>query len=353
MKVRPNLVLAICCLSVLVMSMDGTIVNVALPAIRKDLSASTAGLQWIVDVYTLVIATLLMLGGSIADRFGRRRTLQTGMIVFALTSGLCSVAPNVNALIACRALQAVGGCMLNPVAMSIITNVFLDPKERAKAIGAWGATAAVSMAFGPLLGGALTQSIGWRAIFWINIPIGAIAVVLAQLFVPESKAPRARKIDPVGQGLVLVALSSLTYAVIEGRRHGWFSPLITSLFALSFAAVVALVVYEPRQEEPMLDLRFFKSAPFSFAAITAVGAFGAFSGFGFLNALYLQEVRGLTAFQSGFYTMPIAIMSFVFAPISGRLLGTYGARLPLLLAGLCLGVGSLILTRVEATTPVV
>src|ERR1700761_6725766 len=170
-RVHPNLILAICCLSLLIVSMDATIVNVALPAIRRNFSATTSGLQWVVDAYTLVVSSVILLSGSLADRFGRRRTFQTGMAVFTTASVLCSLSPTLHALIAFRALQAIGGSMLNPVAMSIITNTFLDPKARAKAIGVWGAVLGISMVLGPLVGGTLTQASGWRSVFWINLPI--------------------------------------------------------------------------------------------------------------------------------------------------------------------------------------
>jgi len=349
--VRPNLVLAICCLSLLMVSMDATIVNVALPALRRDLGASTSGLQWVIDAYTMVVASLLMLSGSLADRFGRRRTFQLGMTVFTLASALCSAAPDLYSLIAFRVLQAGGASMLNPVAMSIITNTFVEPKARARAIGAWGAMVGISMALGPIVGGGLTQAIGWRAIFWINLPIGAAAIVLAQRFVPESKAPRARPFDPVGQLLVFTALASLTYAVIEGPNHGWNSPLIATLFATSAGAVLTLVVYEPRQRAPFLDLRFFGSVPFTSATVIAVCTFAAFSGFLFLNALYLQEVRGMPAFQTGLYTLPLALMMMTCSPISGRLIGRYGSRPSLLLGGTAMAISALLLSRLDGTTP--
>ncbi|HET9625148.1 MAG TPA: DHA2 family efflux MFS transporter permease subunit [Kofleriaceae bacterium] len=349
--VRPNLVLGICCLSLLMVSMDATIVNVALPAIRGDLASTTSGLQWVIDSYTLVVASLLMLAGSLADRFGRRRTFQTGMAVFTAASVLCSLAPGLPSLIAFRMLQAVGASMLNPVAMSIITNVFLEPRARARAIGVWGAVVGISMALGPLVGGGLTQAIAWRAIFWINLPIGAAAIGLAQRFVPESRAPTARRVDPIGQVLVLAGLASLTYAVIEGPHHGWGSPLILGLFALAAASVIGIVVIEPRQAEPLIDLRFFRSVPFTSATVIAVCSFGAFAGFVFLNALYLQEVRGMPAFITGLYTLPLALAMIVCSPISGRMVGRFGARPSLLVAGLATLTSALILTRLDAATP--
>jgi MFS family permease len=207
------------------------------------------------------------------------------------------------------------------------------------------------MALGPLVGGGLTEAVGWPSIFWINLPIGVAAIALAQAFVPESKAPRPRRADPVGQLLVLAALASLTYAVIEGPRYGWGSPLIAALFALAACSVVALLAYEPRRDEPLLDLRFFRSVPFASASVIAILAFGIFSGFLFLNALYLQEVRGLPAFETGLYTLPLAVATSACSPVSGWLIGRSGTRLPLVLAGTAIGAGTLALTRLDVDTP--
>ena len=193
---RRVLVLAICCMSLLLVGLDNTIINVALPSIGRELSASTSGLQWTVDAYTLVLASLLMLSGSTADRLGRRRIFLLGLTLFGLGSLLCSVAPGLGWLVAFRMLQAVGGSMLNPVAMSIITNVFTDPRERAQAIGVWGGTVGISLALGPILGGLLVESIGWRSIFWINVPVALVAIVLTTRFVPESRAAHPRRVDP-------------------------------------------------------------------------------------------------------------------------------------------------------------
>lgn len=333
--------------------MDVTIVNVALPAIRRDLHATTSGLQWVIDAYTLVIASLLMLAGSTADRFGRRRVFQVGMGLFTLGSLLCSLAPDLRGLIVFRVVQGLGASMLNPVALSIVTNTFVEPRERARAIGFWGAAAGLSLALGPLLGGALTQGVGWRSIFWINLPIGLAAMGLAARYVPESKAARARRVDPVGQGLVIVALASLTYGVIEGPRAGWGSVLIVGLFVAALLAVAALLVYEPRRADPLLDLRFFRSVPFSSATLIAVCSFATFAGFLFLNALYLQEARGLSALHTGLYTLPLAVMIMFCAPLSGRLVGARGTRPSLLMAGGGFIVSALLLTRLAVDTPVV
>ena len=351
-KPHPNLILGICCLSLLLVGMDVTIVNVALPSIQHDLRATLSGLQWVIDAYTLVIASLLMLAGSMADRFGRRRVFQIGLTLFTLGSLLCSLAPSIQGLIAFRAIQGLGATMLNPVAMAIITETFQESKARARAIGFWGATAGVSLALGPLLGGALTQSLGWRAIFWINLPIGVTAMVLAARFVPESKAARARPVDPVGQTLIIVALACLTYAVIEGPRSGWASGLIVGLFTVSALALALLLIYEPRRADPLIDLRFFGSVPFCSATVVAVCAFATFAGFLFLNALYLQQVRGLSAFHAGLCTLPLAAMTILCSPFSGRLVGKYGTRPSLLTAGAGMFVSTLLLTSLTNETPI-
>ena len=350
--VRPNLILGICCLSLLLVGMDVTIVNVALPAIQRDLHASLSGLQWIVDAYTLVVASLLMLSGSMSDRFGRRRVFQIGLVLFSAGSLLCSLAHSIGALVLFRAMQGLGASMLNPVALSIIANAFTSPKDRARAVGIWGAVGGISLALGPLIGGALTQSIGWRSIFWVNLPVGFAALVLAAKFVPESKAARARAFDPVGQGMVFICLASLTYAVIEGPHQGWNSLPILGLFAAAASALAIFLMYEPRRVDPLIDLRFFRSVPFSSATILALASFSSFAGFLFLNALYLQQVRGLSAFHTGLCTLPLALTMMVCAPLSGRMVGSHGTRPSLLLAGAGFVLSTLILTRLSADTPI-
>ncbi len=330
---RQRLVLGICCLSLFIVGVDVTIVNVALPSIQYDFHATVSDLQWTIDAYTLVIACLLMFSGSLADRFGRRRVFQLGLTIFSIGSLLCSVAPGLGWLVAFRAMQAIGGSMLNPVALSIIFNTFSDPKARARAMGVWGSVFGLSLALGPVLGGVLVSGIGWRAIFWINMPVGIAAIVLTGLFVPESKALHARRLDPRGQTLVIVALAALTYAIIEGPRHGWHSPLIVGLFALSAVTFVVLVVVELRRDEPLIDPRFFRSPPFAGASLIALTAFASLGGFLFLNTLYLQDVRHYSALKAGLLMLPMAATLFVFARVSGNLVATKGPRLPLVLSG--------------------
>jgi MFS family permease len=309
---RRFLVLTICCASIAVVVMDISIVNVALPAIRRDLHASVSGLQWTVDAYTLVLAGFLVLAGSTADRAGRRRVFQIGLAAFGLGSLLCSLAPGTGWLIAARALQATGGTMLNPVAMSIIASTFPEPAERARAIGVFGSVSGLSLALGPILGGALVDGFGWRAIFWVNVPIVAAALVCTALFVPESRAARARRFDPVGQLLVFLVLGSAIYAIIGSGRLGWTSPVILGLLAVAALATAGILRYEPRRAGPLLELRLFRSVPFSAAILLA------------LWALCL---------------LPVGAVVVALSPFTGRLVGTRGPRLPLLVAGGALALG--------------
>ncbi|PRH78390.1 MFS transporter [Streptomyces solincola] len=347
---RRLLVLAICCMSLLIVSLDNTVLNVALPSMRRELDASVSGMQWTIDAYTVVLASLLMLAGSTADRLGRRRVFMTGLVLFTAGSVLCSLAPDLTALIAFRMVQAVGGCMLNPVAMSIITNTFTDPRERARAIGVWGGVVGISMAAGPLVGGVLTELVNWRAIFWINLPVGLAALVLTWRYVPESRAPKPRRVDPVGQILVMVLLGSLTFGIIEAPDAGFTSPLVVVCAVLAAASLAGLLRYEPRRAEPLIDLRFFRSAPFSGATVIAVCSFAALGGFLFVNTLYLQEVRGLSALHAGLYMLPMAALTLVCAPLSGRLVGSRGPRLPLLVAGVALTASGVLFAALDAET---
>ena len=336
---RRFLVLAICCASIVVVVMDISIVNVALPAIRRDLDASVSGLQWTVDAYTLVLASFLVLAGSTADRVGRRRVFQVGLAVFGLGSLLCGLAPSIGWLIAARALQAVGGTMLNPVAMAIVATTFPDPAERARAIGVFGSMSGLSLALGPILGGALVDGFGWRSIFWVNVPIVAAAIVCTALFVPESRAARARRFDPVGQILVILVLGSVVYAIIESRRLGWTSPVILGLLAVAVLGVLGILGYEPRRVDPLLELRLFRSVPFSAAILMALFALCGFGAFLFVTTQYLQDVRGMSALAAGLCLLPVGVLIVVLSPLTGRLVGARGPRLPLVVAGAALALG--------------
>ncbi|MFI9508124.1 MFS transporter [Nocardia sp. NPDC052566] len=339
---RKTVVLLTCCLSLLIVSMDATIVNVAVPAIRDDLHASTARLQWIIDIYTLTLASVLLLSGAMADRFGRRRVFRIGLTLFALGSLLCSMAPTIEALIGARFLQALGGSMLNPVAMSIITQVFTGKVERARAIGVWGAVVGIAMALGPIVGGVLIDALGWPSVFWINLPICAAALVLTTVYVPESKSATPRGIDPIGQLLAIALMFTLVFGLIEQM------PL---MFVVATLAGIAFVWYESRHRQPFIDLRFFRSAPFSAATVIAVCAFATFGAFLFTCSIYLQSVRGYSAVHTGMLYLAMAGAMLIFSPLSGRLVGKYGTRPSLLAAGAFMTIAAVLLTRLDASTP--
>ncbi len=345
--------LSVCCMSLLMVSLDTTVVNIALPSIREDLHAPLSGLQWTVDAYTLVVAMLLMFSGSLGDRLGRRRVFRSGLALFTLASLLCGLAPNLGFLVVFRMLQAVGGSMLNPVALGIIVSVFRDPGERAKAIGVWGSVVGIGMALGPVVGGALVVASGWRSIFFVNVPLGLTALALTRVYIPATPPVRSRKFDPVGQALIIVMLGSLIYAIIEAPARGWLSTITIALFAVAGLSFVAFLVVESRRRHPLIDLRFFKSVPFSSATATAVVASGCSGMFLFVNTLYLQNVRGYSAVIAGVLTLPMAVASALSSVLSGRLLAATGNRLPLVLSGTATTVGGLILLQVTPSTSLV
>lgn len=349
---RKAVILVSCCLSLLIVSMDATIVNVAIPNIRADLGATASQLQWVIDIYTLVLASLLLLAGAAGDRFGRRRTFQIGLTVFAFGSLLCSVAPNIQMLIAARFVQAIGGSMMNPVAMSIITQVFTGRVERARAIGVWGGVVGISMALGPIVGGALIEFVSWRSVFWINLPICALAILLTAIFVPESKSVTMRDVDPIGQGLGMAFLFGTVFVLIEGPNFGWVDVRTLAVAVVAVVALIGFLFYESRRHDPFIDLRFFRSIPFASATMIAVCAFAAWGAFLFMMSLYLQDERGFSAMQTGLIYLPVAIGALVFSPLSGRMVGRWGSRPSIVIAGVLTTAATVLLTALTATTPV-
>jgi EmrB/QacA subfamily drug resistance transporter len=345
------LILCVCSLSLFMVTHDNTIVNVALPALQRQFHASVSELQWVADAYLLVIACFLLFAGSLGDRFGRRRVLRTGLVLFGAGSLACSLSPTLPLLILFRMLQACGGCMLNPNSLSIISNTFTEPRERASAIGFWGGVVGISTAAGPIVGGVLIDAIDWRAIFWVNVPVVVLTLVLLRLFVPESKSPKPRRLDPKGQLIAIVALGSLTYGIIEGPDRGWTDWLILTCFTIAGVGIAAFIAVERRQEQPLLDLRFFRSPPFSGAFTIAILAFIVLAGWLFLNTLYLQEVRGYSPLMAGVAALPATIVIVAVAPFSGRLVGRRGSRLPLCAAGALLAGGTALLILLRPETP--
>jgi EmrB/QacA subfamily drug resistance transporter len=349
---RRAVIIGVCCLTVFMIAIDTTVVNLALPLIGRGLHAGVAGLQWTIAAYSVTTASLMLTSGSIGDRFGRRTVLQVGLVVFTLASLGCGLAPSVGLLIAFRALQGAGGSALTPMAMGVITATLSDPSARARAMGIWSGSFGVGMAAGPVLGGILADTLGWRSLFWINIPVGVIEIAVAGLVIPAARAQHRRRLDPVGQALVIVFLACLTYGIIEGPSAGWRSALVVAMFAISAGGLVLLLNWERSRADPLVDLHAFRSLPFSGALLITVCAFTCLGGFLFLTTLYLQDVRGLTAWQAGLRLIPLAAATAAAGPIAGRVMGRRGGRGLLAAAGAAFATSCLLLTLGPAPLPV-
>lgn len=300
-------ILGVLILSLLVTSIDHTIINVALPPMAVDLKASAADLQWVVDSYTLVFAGLLLIAGAAGDRFGRRSALNAGLVTFAVGSVLAAAATTAEAVIVGRAVMGVGAALIMPATLSLLVHVFGDPKERATAIGIWAAASGAGIALGPIVGGLLMERFSWGSVFWINVPLLAAALVASLHLVPQSRDARARRLDPVGATLSAAAIASFTYAVIEAPEQGWTSSTTLVVGVAGVAAGAAFVAWELRRREPMLDLRLFRSAAFSAANVSLTLLFFAMSGAMFLQAQYLQFVLEYSALAAGVALVPAAV----------------------------------------------
>jgi EmrB/QacA subfamily drug resistance transporter len=347
MRMREHRLVALYALSlgVFLVTLNVTVVVVALPSLQADLHVRSDEATWIIDAYNLVGASLLLSAGFLADRFGRKRILCTGYVLFAGGALLCALAPGGGWLIAFRVLQAVGGTALTPTSLSIVVNLFPEPLERARAIGIWGIASGLGTGLGPIVGGSLTEWLGWRAVFGANAIVGALALLVVLRLVPSSRAARARRIDLRGQVLVASFLATLTYSLIEAPRYGFGSTRIVSFFAVAVVLFVAFIVAELRVREPLIDLGFFRDRQFSGAVFITAATFFSYSGFIFFNALYLQDVRGYSALAAGFLTLPAAVPALVGGPLGGYLVGTRGPR-GVLIGGtlvLAAGVGLLVL----------
>ena len=342
-------VLGVMSLSILMVFLDNTVVNTALPAISRELEASTATLQWVVDSYALILAGLLLLGGTIGDRFGRRRWMLAGMSVFGLAAVGAALSPNAEVLIAFRALQGVGAALVMPATLSILTDVF-PRDERAMAIGIWTGVGALGIGLGPAFGGYLVDNVGWAAVFWMHIPFVAAALIGLVVIVPESRDHRARILDIPGGALATVGLIALVYGIIRGSEAGWTSAEILTAFTVSIGALVAFVVTELRAAEPMLPLRFFKQRDFT-ASVVIIGLmmFAMFVSFFFLTQ-YFQLVQGRSALSAGLLILPTSAAMMVGAPISGALVKRVGPRALISASMLLMTAGILMLTQVEVDT---
>jgi len=342
---RRWLILPVLCLSLFIVVIDNTIVNVALPTLSRELDASTSELQWIVDAYSLVFASLLLAMGSLGDRFGRKGSLQLGLVLFALTSVAAGAAQSAGQLIAARAAMGIGAALVFPATLAILSNVFTDPTERAKAIGVWSSVTGLAVALGPLTGGWLLEHFSWGSVFLVNVPIVAVALILGRVLVPTSRDPHAGRFDAFGLVLSIVGVTLLIWTVIEAPKLGWGSPATLGAFAAAGVTIAVFVRWELRRTDPMLDVQVFRNLRFTAASASVTIAFFALFGFIFLITQYFQFVRGYSTLSAGVHTLPFAIGAGVTAPIAARLALRYGTK-----AIVAAGLGSMSVGFVVAST---
>ena len=319
-------ILVVLCFSLLVIVLDNTILNVAIPTIVRDLNATNSQLQWMVDAYTLVFAGLLLTAGSLGDRFGRRGALQFGLVLFGLGSLASAFATTSEQLIATRAFMGIGGAFIMPATLSIITNVF-PARERGKAIGVWAGTAGLAGVLGPVTGGFLLEHFYWGSIFLVNIPIVVVGVFAGVFLIPNSKDPSAPRLDPLGAVLSIVGLSVLLYGIIEAPQEGWGSTVTLTTFAFGAVALGAFFAWEAHTDHPMLDVGFFKKARFTAASMSIMFVFFAMFGSTFLMTQYFQFVLGYTPLETGIRFLPIAASMMILAPLSARFVDRLGTKL--------------------------
>ncbi|MCC6434911.1 MAG: MFS transporter [Acidimicrobiales bacterium] len=345
---RRWLILGVLCLSMFLVVVDNTIVNVALPTLSRELGASTSQLQWIVDAYSLVFAGLLLAAGSFGDRIGRKRTLQVGLLLFAATSVLAAVAGSASELIWARAAMGIGAALVFPATLAILTNVFTVPAERAKAIGIWAGVSGLAVALGPLSGGWLLRHFWWGSVFFVNVPIVLAALVGGHVLLPDSRDPHAGRFDRVGFVTSIAGITALIYTVIEAPHRGWTDPLTIGGFVAAVVLLGTFVAWERRVAQPLLDVRVFADARFSAASAAVTVSFFALFGFIFLVTQYFQFVRGYDTFAAGVHTLPFAAAAMVTAPLSARLALRIGTKV-VVASGLALmGVGFWIASLTEA-----
>lgn len=345
-------ILAVLCFGLLVIVLDNSILNVALPTIQKDLDASSSDLQWIVDSYTLVFAGLLLTAGALGDRFGRRGALQIGFILFGIGSVAAALSTSSSMLIGTRAFMGIGGALIMPATLSIITNVF-PPEERAKAIGVWAGTAGLGGALGPLTGGFLVQHFYWGSVFLVNIPIVVIGLIAGIFLIPTSKDPSAPRLDPIGAVLSILGLALVLYAIIEAPSKGWTSSSTLGLGGIGLLICVVFVVWEAKSTHPMLDVTFFKKPRFTAAAMAITLVFFAMFGSLFLQTQYFQFVLGYGPLDTGIRMLPFAAAMMIVAPSSAPLASRIGTKYTVALGLSLVTIGLLLLTQLQVDTPYV
>jgi EmrB/QacA subfamily drug resistance transporter len=332
------------CASLLVITIDVTILNVALPTLAAALDADNSALQWFINAYELVFAGLLLTAGALADRFGRRRVLAVGLAVFGLASALSAQAGSAGELIGARVVMGVGGALVLPATLSIVTNMFTEPRERARAIAVWAGVAALGLGLGPLVGGWLLQRFYWGSVFLVNVPVVIGALVAGRLTIPESRDPGAARLDPLGAVLSVAGLGALLFGVTEGPARGWTSPVIVASFAAGGIGLAAFLAWEHHVDHPMLDLGFFRDMRFSAAIVAIMSLFFGLFGLMFVSTQTLQSVLGYDTLGAGLRLVPLPAMFVVFAQISVRVAARAGTKrvvtAGLVIAATGLGVGA-------------
>jgi EmrB/QacA subfamily drug resistance transporter len=332
-----------------VVFLDSTVVNVALPAIAEDLDAGLAGQQWVVEAYMLTLVSLLLVGGSLGDRLGRRRMFVAGLLGFGATSVLCAVAPSVELLVAARALQGVAGALLVPGSLAIVAATF-EGEARGRAVGTWTAWTGIATVVGPAGGGALIEAFSWRAIFWVNVPLIAGTVMLSLRAVEESRDPNGGgAVDWPGILLSAAGLGGPVFALIEQPNLGWGDPAVWASFAAGAACFALFLLREARARQPMLDLDLFRIRNFWVANVTTLAAYAGLIGGLFFLTLFLQQVAGYSALEAGLATTPISVVLFLLSPRFGQLAASRGPRLPMTAGPIAAGAGLLLLLRVDAS----
>jgi EmrB/QacA subfamily drug resistance transporter len=341
--------LIVACAAIFMLLLDVSVVNVALPDIREDLGSSFIDLQWVIDAYALTLAALLLTAGSLADRLGRKRVFLFGVGLFTLASLLCGLAPDPLALNLARGLQGVGGAVMWATSLALIAQEF-EGRERGTAFGIWGATTGVALALGPLVGGALTDSLGWEWIFFVNVPLGLIAYAITAAQVTESRDPEARGVDWAGLVTFSSAIFLLIFALIRGNEEGWTSPLIVGLFAGSVALLGLFVLAELRQARPMLDLTLFRKPAFAGVSVVAFTLTASSVAMLLYLALYFQNVLGFSPLETGVRVLPMTLLAFAVAPIAGKLSAVLPVRALMGLGLACAGLGLALMHGVTATS---
>jgi EmrB/QacA subfamily drug resistance transporter len=347
---RKVITLLVTCLGSMMVLLDSTIVVTALPTIQKSLQANLSDLQWTVDAFTLPFAALMLTGGTLGDRFGRKRLFLLGLVLFLIGSLVCGLAPALGWLLFGRVVQGVGAAALAPGSLSVLAAAFTEPRERAQAIGIWAGVSGLGTAIGPLAGGWLIATASWPAIFFVNLPIGLLALAVGVPALSESRNPNARRVDLPGQVLVTGALFCLIMALIESSSQGWTSPLILGLLLGSALLLAAFLLVEASAREPMIPLRLFGNRVFWVANVISVVLGFAMSGTLFFVVQFLQNVQGATALESGLRTLPVSVGIFAVAPFAGRITARLGPRLPIVLGALFCASSLLLVTRLEPDT---